>query len=67
MRQDACEMRALQTAFPFSCVPRAPMGEVFVALPLEFVPAVVTRLCVCKKQGRGLVISPTSFNLASQI
>lgn len=46
VRQDACEMRALQTAFPFSCVPRAPMGEVFVALALEFVPAVVTRLCV---------------------
>lgn len=46
MRQDACEMRALQTALPFSCIPCAPMGEVFVALPLEFVPAVVTRLCV---------------------
>lgn len=67
MRQDACKMRALQAAFPFSCVPCAPMGEVFVALPLEFVPAIVTRLCVWKKQGRGLLNSPTSFHLASGI
>lgn len=46
MRQDACEMGALQTALPFSRIPRASVGEVLVALPLEFVPAVVTRLCV---------------------
>lgn len=46
MRQNACEMGALKTAFPFGCVPRTSMGEVLVALPLEFVPAVVTCLGV---------------------
>lgn len=46
MRQNAGEMGALQTAFPFSCIPRASMGEVLVTLPLEFVPAIVTCLCV---------------------
>lgn len=46
VRQDACEMGTLQTAFPFSCIPCASMGKVFVALPLEFVPAIVTCLGV---------------------
>lgn len=51
MRQDACEMGTLKTAFPFGCVPRASMGKVFVALPLEFVPAVVTGLSVLFTKG----------------
>lgn len=46
MRQDACEMGALQPAFSLSCIPRAAVGKVLVALPLEFVPAVVTCLGV---------------------
>lgn len=46
VRQDAGEMGALQTALPLSRVPRAPVGKVFVALPLELVPAVVTGLSV---------------------
>lgn len=46
MREDACEMSTLKTAFPFGCIPRASMGEILVALPLEFVPAIVTCLSV---------------------
>lgn len=46
MRQNACEMGALQTALSFSCIPRASVGEVLVALPLEFVPTIVTCLGV---------------------
>lgn len=46
MRQDAGEMGALQTALPFSRIPRASVGEVLVALPLEFMPAIVTCLSV---------------------
>lgn len=46
MRQNACEMGALQTALSFSCIPRASVGKVLVALPLEFVPTIVTCLGV---------------------
>lgn len=51
MREDACEMGTLKTAFPFGCIPCASMGKVFVALPLEFVPAVVTGLGVLLTKG----------------
>lgn len=44
--QDARQVGSLQTAFPFSRVPCAPVGKVFVALPLELVPAVITGLRV---------------------
>lgn len=47
--QDARQVGSLQTAFPFSRVPCAPVGKVFVALPLELVPAVITGLRVCDK------------------
>lgn len=46
VRQDACEMGTLQTALPFSRIPCAAVSKVLVALPLEFVPAVVTCLSV---------------------
>lgn len=44
--QDAGQVRSLQAALPLRRVPRAPVREVLVALPLELVPAVVTRLRV---------------------
>lgn len=47
--QDARQVCSLQTAFPFSCVPCAPVGKVFVALSLELVPAIITGLRVCDK------------------
>lgn len=46
MRQNAGEMGTLKTALPFSCIPRTSVGEVLVALPLKFVPAIVTCLRV---------------------
>ena len=55
MRQNACEMGALQTAFPFSCIPRTSMGKVLVALPLKFVPAIVTCLRVWEETRQGLI------------
>lgn len=49
MRKDACEVGTLQATLPFSSIPCAAMSKVLVALPLEFVPAVVTCLSVWKK------------------
>lgn len=46
VRQNAGEVGALQTAFPFGCIPCASMREVLITLPLEFVPTVVTCLSV---------------------
>lgn len=46
VRQDAGEVGTLQTTLPFSGIPCAAMSKVFVALPLEFVPAVITSLSV---------------------
>lgn len=42
--QDAGEVSSLQATLPLGRVPGAPVGEVFVALALEFVPAIVTGL-----------------------
>lgn len=67
VRQNAGEMGALQTAFPFSCIPRPSMGKVLVALPLKFVPAVVTCLRVWEETRMGLLKSPISFKLGSLI
>lgn len=50
MRQDAGQVRSLETAFPFGCVPRTPVGKVFVTLSLELVPAVITGLRVCNEE-----------------
>lgn len=67
MRQNTGEMGALQTAFPFGCIPRASMGKVLVTLPLEFVPAIVTCLRVWEEIGRGFLNTSTSSKLGSLI
>ena len=67
VRQDTGEMGALQTAFPFSCIPRSSMGKVLVALPLKFVPAIVTCLRVWEETRMGLLNSSISFKLGSLI
>ena len=67
VRQNTGEMGALQTAFPFSCIPRPSVGKVIVALPLKFVPAVVTCLRVWKETRMSLLNSPISFKLGSFI
>lgn len=54
VRQDAGEVGSLQTTFPLSCVPCASVGEVFVALPLEFVPAIVTGLSIWEETGASI-------------
>lgn len=45
-------MRPLQATLPLRRVPRAPVAEVLVAVTLELVPTVVTRLGVCSQQGQ---------------
>lgn len=46
MRKDACEVGTLQATLPFSSIPCTAMSKVLVALPLEFVPAIVACLSV---------------------
>lgn len=65
VRQNAGEMGALQTAFPFGGIPRPSVGKVLVALPLKFVPAVVTRLRVWGETRMSLLNSAISFRLGS--
>lgn len=46
VRQDACEVGALQATLSLRSVPCAAVSKVLVALPLELVPTVVTGLRV---------------------
>lgn len=50
---DASQVGPLHTTLPLCRVPAAAMGEVLVAVALELVPTITTRLRVCGEDGSG--------------